>query len=234
LVIDGAKGLPAIEAFILARLFMFQQIYLHKATRAAEWMIRAVLARAAKLLRAGKELPGVPRALHAAARGEALAVADYLELDDAVLVCAMHAWEDPAARRVDPALADVARRIRERRLFKTYELFGEQASPAARAQALALARDVASRAGVDPDLYVGLDVASDTPFAREDEPLVVFAKGRARPLSEVSFLLGRLFGHALSRTRLVFAPELREEVLRVLDVSVEPASHGDVEAPPRL
>ena len=30
LAIDGAKGLPAIEAFILARLFMFQQVYLHK------------------------------------------------------------------------------------------------------------------------------------------------------------------------------------------------------------
>ena len=36
LAIDGAKGLPAIEAFILARLFMFQQVYLHKATRSAE------------------------------------------------------------------------------------------------------------------------------------------------------------------------------------------------------
>ncbi len=32
LAIDGAKGLPAIEAFISARLFMFQQVYLHKAT----------------------------------------------------------------------------------------------------------------------------------------------------------------------------------------------------------
>jgi len=45
LAIDGAKGLPAIEAFITARLFMFQQVYQHKATRAAEWMIRAILAR---------------------------------------------------------------------------------------------------------------------------------------------------------------------------------------------
>src|SRR5690606_39405815 len=43
LAIDGAKGLPAIEAFILARLFMFQQVYLHKATRSAEWMIRTIL-----------------------------------------------------------------------------------------------------------------------------------------------------------------------------------------------
>ena len=41
LAIDGAKGLAAIEAFILARLFMFQQVYFHKSTRSAEWMIGA-------------------------------------------------------------------------------------------------------------------------------------------------------------------------------------------------
>jgi len=63
LAIDGAKGLPAIEAFILARLFMFQQIYLHKATRAAEWMIRAVLARAAACVADGERLPAMPRAI---------------------------------------------------------------------------------------------------------------------------------------------------------------------------
>src|SRR5690606_1381363 len=36
LAIDGPKGLPAIESFVLARLFMFQQVYFHKASRASE------------------------------------------------------------------------------------------------------------------------------------------------------------------------------------------------------
>src|SRR5205814_9777287 len=60
LAIDGAKGLPAIEAFILARLFMFQQVYLHKATRAAEWMIRTVLAHATAVVADGTRLAGTP------------------------------------------------------------------------------------------------------------------------------------------------------------------------------
>ncbi len=60
LAIDGAKGLPAIEAFITARLFMFQQVYLHKATRSAEWMIRNILGRAVTVLRSGVALPAVP------------------------------------------------------------------------------------------------------------------------------------------------------------------------------
>jgi hypothetical protein len=213
LAIDGAKGLPAIEAFILARLFMFQQVYLHKATRAAEWMIRNALARANDLLAEGVVLPGAPRAMELAAQGEPIALADYLELDDASLQVAMHAWESGP----DAPLADLCRRVRGRRLYKTIELFGEQALPPGREKALELARDVAKSRGLEPTVYVGIDVASDTPFGAESEPLmVVFAKGPARPLSDVSFLLARLAGQVLSRVRLVVAPELRDDVVHAL------------------
>lgn len=213
LAIDGAKGLPAIEAFLLARLFMFQQVYLHKATRAAEWMIRTVLARASFVLADGVRLAGTPRAIELAAHGQAPSLGDYLDLDDAVLSVAMRAWEDAK----DAPLADVARRVRVRSLFKTYELFGEQALPEGRARALEIARDIARARGLEPDVYVGLDVASDTPFGAESEPLmVVFAKGPARPLSDVSFLLARLAGQVLSRVRLIVAPELRDEIAEAL------------------
>ncbi|AKU99772.1 Deoxyguanosinetriphosphate triphosphohydrolase [Labilithrix luteola] len=233
LAIDGAKGLPAIEAFILARLFMFQQVYLHKATRSAEWMIRKVLSRASTVIAEGQRLAGTPRAIEMAAHGQPPSLADYLELDDAVLSVAMHAWESGP----DPLLADLSRRVRSRALFKTYELFGDQALPEGRERAHEMAREVARTMGFDPDIYVGLDVATDFPFGSkkhaqkspavgsippqstvaEAEPLtVVFAKGPARPLKDVSFILGRLAGQELSRTRLIFAPELREEITRVL------------------
>ena len=213
LAIDGAKGLPAIEAFLLARLFMFQQVYLHKATRSAEWMIRTVLARAVSRIIDGERLPSVPRAIEDGANGEPIRLGDYLELDDAVITVTMHAWEN--AR--DPVLADLARRVRNRALFKTLELFGDQATPVGRERAHAVAREIAQARGFDPDYYVGLDVASDTPFGAEPDPLlVVFAKGPPRPLSDVSFLLARLAGQVLSRIRLIFAPELRDEITGAL------------------
>lgn len=213
LAIDGAKGLPAIEAFILARLFMFQQVYLHKATRAAEWMIRTVLARANTLLADGTRLVNTPRAFELASQGEKIPLGEYLELDDAALAMAMHAWESSS----DGPLADLCARVRARRLFKTYELFGEQALRPGRDEALAVARDIAERRGLDPDTYVGLDIATDTPFGADAEPLyVVFAKGPARPLSDVSFLLARLAGQVLSRVRLIVAPELRDEITSAL------------------
>jgi hypothetical protein len=213
LAIDGAKGLPAIEAFITARLFMFQQVYLHKATRAAEWMISTILARAVMVVRGGGMLEGAPAAVRAVARGEAIGLGDYLELDDGVLWGAMHMWEGAQ----DRPLADLARRIRARSLFKTIELFGEHATTDGRVRALEVAREVARTNGYDPDAYVGLDVASDEPFGGQDDPLmVVYAKGPARPLREVSFLLGRLAGQVLSRLRLVLAPELRDRVTHAL------------------
>jgi HD superfamily phosphohydrolase len=213
LAIDGAKGLPAIEAFITARLFMFQQVYLHKATRSAEWMIKTILSRAVEVLRAGAALEGTPAALASCGKGEEIALHDYLELDDGVLWGAMRAWEGSR----DWPLADLSRRIRARALFKTLELFGDQATPEGRLRALEIARDVARARGLAPEAYVGLDVASDEPFDAQGAPLVVvYAKGPPRPLSEVSFLLGRLAGQVLSRVRLVLAPEVREEVTRAL------------------
>ncbi len=213
LAIDGAKGLPAIEAFILARLFMFQQVYLHKATRSAEWMIRTVLRRASTLIAEGHRLPGTPRGIELSAHGAPPTLLDYLDLDDGVLAVAMHEWESSK----DPGLADLCKRVRVRHLFKTYELFGENALPDGRAHALSVAREVAVARGLDPDLYVALDVASDTPFGGEAEPLmVVYAKGPARPLSDVSFLLARLAGQVMSRVRLIVASELREDITRAL------------------
>ena len=213
LAIDGAKGLPAIEAFLLARLFMFQQVYLHKATRSAEWMIRTALARVATRIVDGDRLAGVPRAIELAAHGQPLPLGDYLELDDATVTVAMHAWENAK----DPVLADLTLRVRARSLFKTIELFGEQAEPEARERALMTAREVARSRSKDPDYYVGLDVATDTPFEFEEGPLmVIYAKGPPRPLREVSFLLGRLAGQVMSRVRLIVAPELRDDVTRAL------------------
>jgi len=209
LAIDGAKGLPAIEAFLIARLFMFQQVYLHKATRSAEWMIRAVLARAALRVSEGTRLPGVPSGIEQAARGGEVALADYLDLDDSVLTVAMHAWESCS----DAPLGDLTRRVRARKLHKTLELFGDQATESGRERCLSIARELAKAKGFDPDLHVGIDVASDTPFPEGPEPMVVFAKGPPRRLSEVSFLLSRLVGQTLSRTRLLFVPELRDEIV---------------------
>lgn len=212
LAIDGPKGLPAIESFILARLFMFQQVYFHKASRASEFMMTRLLSRARAVLVDGTPLPGAPPALVAVAREGDAPLGAYLELDDHVLLSALGAWRSAP----DPILADLSRRLHGRHLFKTYELLGDQL--AERHQALARARDVAIAAGLDPDHYVGLDEASDVPFDdRQDSLTVLFPRGAPRKPGDVSFLLGRLRGEKLERVRLLFAPELRESIVKALE-----------------
>ncbi|MCC6523534.1 MAG: HD domain-containing protein [Polyangiaceae bacterium] len=210
--IDGLKGLAAIEAFVMARLFMFQQVYFHKATRAAEWMLQVILRRALELLRDGTPLESVPAAFYAFAVGRQPTLGEYLALDDLTLLTAIDAWQGAA----DPILADLCRRLRARELFKTYELLGEAAAPDAAGRWLALARDVAVARGLDPEVYVGLDVAQDVPYGEDGSLDIVFPRGATRRPSEVSFVLGRLKDEPLRRVRLIFASELREAVHAVM------------------
>lgn len=211
LAVDGMKGVTAIESFLLARLFMFQQVYFHKSTRAAETMIRCILRRAITLAMDGARLPSSLRAVEAIASGEQPSLDDYLELDDTSLLVAIHAWENAT----DPTLADLSRRLRARQLFKTLEL-GNVESDVPEARALEIARDLARARGLDPDAYVALDRAMDLPFPEHAGLRVIFPDGRARDLAEVSFLLGRLKGETLVRSRLVFAAELRDDLRKAL------------------
>jgi HD superfamily phosphohydrolase len=213
LAIDGAKGIPAIESFLLARLFMFQQVYFHKTERASEWMLSRILERVGRLTQDGARLGSTPRAISEMAVNGQTSLQDYLVLDDATLWVALTSWCEVS----DPILSDLCQRFAARRLFKTYELFGEQATPQARLSALEQCREIAAQAGLDPEVYVGLDAASMVAFDDSEDPLsVVFPNGKSRPLSEVSFLLGRLRGEQMERVRLVFAPELRPTVLLAL------------------
>jgi HD superfamily phosphohydrolase len=213
LAIDGRKGIPAIESFLLARLFMFQQVYFHKTERSCEWMLTKILDRARELLADGTRLAGTPAGIATLAREGSVSLGEYLELDDPALWVALASWRDTH----DPLLADLVGRLYGRHLFKTYELFGEQATPRGRLEALDRAREVAEKAGLDPEIYVGLDLASTLVLEDEADPLtIVFPDGAVRSLAEVSFLLGRLRGERMERVRLVFAPELRDDIRRAV------------------
>ena len=210
LAIDGVKGLPAIESFVLARLFMFQQVYFHKASRASEWHFSRILSRIRRLLLDGVAISPMPEGIRSLLCSGDTSLSHYLALDDSVLWSALANWRHAS----DPILADLCQRLYSRKLFKTLELFGEDRSPARYLELLEFARHRSQAIGLDPDYYVGLDEAVDVPFDNSKDPLkVIFPDNVARAPRDVSFILGRLSGETLTRTRLVFPKELRGEVL---------------------
>ncbi len=225
LAIEGQKGLPPIEGFFLARNFMYQQVYHHKAVRAAEVLVRAVLARARERLGDGSGTLVAPTALVRAVRGEAASVGEYVDLDDASLTACIATWQ----RDEDPVLADLSRRFVRRVLPKTLPLPERPGMEGVWAECLARASAIASAHGLRSDLYVGLDVAVDIPYpepgplaAQGGEPEVgegLWLSLRHRPmarLGDVSFLLRELRNKRNLFPRLVFPPELRDEVGRAV------------------
>jgi HD superfamily phosphohydrolase len=219
LAIEGRKGLPPIEGFFLARNFMYQQVYHHKAVRAAEVALRAVLMRVSELIREGEQLAPCPHALTLAARGEPSTVGTYLELDDAALTSSIAAWQNSP----DACLADLSRRFLRRVLPKTLPLPDHGADASQIWQTCHdRAREVAQRHGFRPDLYVWLDVPSDVPYAEPDEPraAALWVSLRHRPMSrlgDTSFLLRELRNKRTVRPRLVFPAELRDVITAAVD-----------------
>jgi uncharacterized protein len=214
LAIDGSKGLPAIESFILARLFMFEQVYFHKASRSSEWLLSRILGRAGDILRDGNRLEAVPKALHDLFLEGDTTLENYLTLDDAALWHAITAWRDAK----DVALSDLCRRLHARKLFKTLRFYDTQADPFVHTEAMGIARELCAARGLDPNLYVGIDRAVLVPFDEASDGLkVIFPNGASHNPGDVSFVLGRLRGERLERVRLIFPKEIRDDLLAKVD-----------------
>lgn len=213
LAIDGTKGLPAIESFTLARLFMFQQVYFHKAGRTSEWLLARILDRVRSLLIDGTRLAHVPRAVAHLAREDDSPLGDYLALDDSIMWTALSGFTNEK----DSVLADLSNRLLRRKLFKAYELFGQDATSEGKKRCLDVASELAQAAGFDPEIYVGLDTPSALAFDDTNDPItVVFPDGGELRPAEVSFLLGRLKGQTLARPRVIYPPEIRPQLLSAL------------------
>ncbi|MDA8195079.1 MAG: HD domain-containing protein [Thermaerobacter sp.] len=111
-IVVRQSGLRTLEAYLLARYFMYWQVYFHPVSRSAEVVLRSILQRARDLAGLGEE-PPFPHPALASLLRETVGLADYLRLDDAVFLNAFNVWQDAA----DPVLRDLCRRFLDRRLL---------------------------------------------------------------------------------------------------------------------
>lgn len=212
LVVDYRRGMYAVEQYLFARSYMYAQVYHHKTVRAAEWMFIKTLERFAQLARQDLEPAGLPIA-GAMARGASIAVADYLRLHDISITTALDTWAGHlGAPAADPVLRDLAARLVDRRLFKTFDL-GDDKGAADWLWPQAI--EVAERrfgAGIGKS-YIHLDTARQVGYlAADDEELHVIDHPRYGAVTLSRLLEDMPLGQPMAAIRLVCAPELVDEL----------------------
>lgn len=119
LVID-VKGVASVEKFLLARIFMYQNVYLHKTSFSAENYLIQVLRRAKELVASGKKLfatTALNYFLESNEKGtlSAKGLELFTQLDDSDVLSAIKEWQNDE----DLILSRLAKSIIERKLPKS-------------------------------------------------------------------------------------------------------------------
>ncbi len=197
--VDGEKGLTAVEGFYLGRLYMYRQVYLHKAVRAAEAVMRALFCRLAEL---GPQ-PGTPAGLQTLLDGGEPRVGEFLDLDDHALETALKRYGESS----DAILSELAQRLRNRRLFKTMRIRPDVLPE----QAQERLASVLARHHDGPGYVAWVDRVEIAAYI-EDDRMMVHTGGRLQRLLDVSPVLHGLSNETFVHYRLVFPPELREPI----------------------
>ncbi len=142
-IVVRRSGLHTVEAYLLARYFMYWQVYFHPVSRSAEVILRAILSRAEEV----HDTLFMPHPALQKLFGGQIGLADYLAIDDSVLMNAFNVWQTVS----DSILSDLCRRLVDRHLFKYVEFPGS--SPKVYQE---IAHDVESL-GYDPRYYCLVD-----------------------------------------------------------------------------
>lgn len=218
----SAKGQSAAEAFLLARYFMYWNVYFHKATRAMEAILDKLLQRAVRLYRRDGEgaLGAVPAAVRPFLDRQPVTLDQYLAADEVDVLHAIKTW----AGAPDPVLADLSRRFLARRLPRGLRLAGPLSEDLRQA---VLAR-VAAAGFPEPEYYVQADKTASVAYAYYLAPgaaavphpiLVVESEGgrvRVEEISRRSQVLRGISAEPLVRYTLFVPKEAAEAVTPLL------------------
>lgn len=108
------KAALAIEEYIFARYYMYQNVYLHKTTRGFEALLQAMWTRADGLRKDGADVDANPVLAKFWEQDQpesgAMPVADYLAVEESAVLDQIQRWRSHS----DKSLADCARRFMDR------------------------------------------------------------------------------------------------------------------------
>jgi len=184
------KGIYSIEKFIVARRFMYWQVYLHKTVLSAEFMLVNVLKRAKKLATNGVELFGSPALkyfLYNSVTKENFSsdnqsLIHYADLDDFDITGAVKVWQNHS----DKVLSTLSRNIIGRNLFKI-ELQKEPFDKAIVSKKLAATAEAFNLTQEEAGYFVLSQTVDNRAYNLEDDGIKILMKsGEVKDAAVVS------------------------------------------------
>jgi HD superfamily phosphohydrolase len=210
------KSIPAIESYVFARFHMYQSVYYHKATRAAEVMLRLLFKRVKELLSddAKKMLVPASPPLVRRAFEEQLGLQEYLALDEAQVI----SFFGECTSSDDQVLKQLSGSLLRRRLYKAIDATGIDAAQVA--TFYSSANELVRAKGYPLEYSFVDDSALDRPYkpyrpdGALDQIFVQDAYGRVKELTEVVESV-----HSLTSPRAMLRyyclPELRQYLVAI-------------------
>lgn len=223
--------LDALTHFFVARDSMYRQVYQHRVLQSVDALSGKIVLRLRDLtIEAGSDPAGIRSALEKGSvfadqtLVELLAVSDFtaeLPIETIFKVTEswwryhLNLWCDCG----DAVLADLSRRLRDRRLFKTVRLrTGTETGAGADRLEQKIVADAQAHAqaeGSDPRYYVS--VVNDSDRHRKDiesPPMVLLDNGEIVPVTEVEPIIAELLRPAPQSKRWLVVPKTVKEKLR--------------------
>lgn len=196
-----AKGIHAVEDYIISRYQMYQQVYFHRVNRSMEVILHHLLERAQTLYQEDKrQLPVTPQLATFLERNWTLE--DYLSLDDGVMETNFSMWRNSN----DQILSDLAARYLDRHPLESVKVSESTKDLIPKLQKLIEA------AGFNPKYYTATNSAFDEPYdaykpsgKNAHSPIEIMQEdGSLIELSEVSPLVKSLNGTLQGDERFFF------------------------------
>jgi len=150
-IVFKESGVQAIEDYILARYYMYWQVYYHPTSRSYEHLLNSLILRIKDLYKEGYPFKTNMRFLRPFLE-EKVTVRDYIALDETVLMTMIRCFREEE----DRILSDLADRFLNRRLFKYQTLVS--------GETLKHVKACSENAGYDPRYYVTDDDAMQIPY----------------------------------------------------------------------
>ncbi len=193
-----AKGIYAVENFLISRRLMYWQVYLHKTVLAGDQLLRAAFRRVRQLLGAGNSIStGAPalrffleHTIDAEQLDDPTVRRHYCALDDTDVLYSLKRWMEAD----DPVLADLCRRFINRDFFRVTFLPERPDETQMEAWRIQVANwlvdaglSTAATASADAAHYLTLDFSRHASYERSRHSIGMLSRdGRVRELSEMT------------------------------------------------